>query len=106
MSAKLKAVLTIIGGFIALVGGMLLRRCTKRGRISGVASDIHEVGESVGRTSDAVSDAQLELENSRRIAGEIAVGNADNHSDVERAKEILRSAKARSNQVRRNRKPD
>ena len=103
MWKKVIAVIAAIGGVVL---AFLLGRGISNGRgIPGVAGDIREAGESLDRAGNGIADATGRLDDSHRLAGEIADRNRDNKSDVDRAKEILRRAKARSDKVGRNRKP-
>ena len=104
--STLKKVLAVIGVILTAIVGVLIGRGVSGGRgIPGVAGDIREAGESLGRAGHGIDDATGRLDDSKRLAGEIADRNRDNASDVERAKEILRLALAKSRRVGRNRKP-
>lgn len=104
--AMWKKVLAIGGAILAAIVGVLIGRgLPNRRRVSGTTDNLHELGESIGRAGDHNSDATDAVDDSSRLAGEIADRNRDNKSDVKRAKEILANAKARSGRVGRTRKP-
>jgi len=104
MNATLKTVFATIAAVLAAIGAFLLgRRNTDGGRVQRVDSNLHELRESAERAIDYNNNLGEQLEVSARSAGEIAARNRDNVADVDRAKEILRRAKARSSQDNGNR---
>ena len=106
MNATLKTVLATLGTILAAIIGVLIGRgLPGRRGVRGAADNLHELRESAERAIDYNNNLGEQLEVSARSAGEIAARNRDNVADVDRAKEILRRAKARSDKVGRNRKP-
>lgn len=104
---NVKKILTIIGAILAAIVGVVIGRgLPQRRRVPGVRGNLDALGESARRSADYNKNLGEQLEISRISAGEIADRNRDNVADVERAKEILRRAKARSDQVGRSRKSD
>ena len=104
MNATLKTILATIGAaIIAVIGVLIGRGLPGRRGVRGVDANLHELRESAERAIDYNNQLGEQLEVSARSAGEIAARNRDNVADVDRAKEILRRAKARSSQDHGNR---
>jgi len=105
--STLKKVLAVIGVILTAIVGVLIGRGVSGGRgIPGVAGDIREIRAATGRIRQHNSTARDSINDSLDCAGELAKRNADNKADIDRAKEILRRAKARSSQGNDSRKPD
>ena len=102
-----KKICAVAASILAIVIAYFIgRSLPKRRRVSGVDNDLRDFGEHVDAAELGIRDASDAIRDSRDTAGRIAELNRDAKADVQRAKDILARAKARSNQDGGNRKPD
>ena len=102
-----KKICAIAAAILAVIVAYFIGRgLPNRRRVRGIDTNIHDFGEHVSHTELGISDASDAVGDGRDTAGRIAELNRDAKADVQRAKDILARAKARSNQDGGNRKPD
>lgn len=92
-----KKICAIAGTVLAIiVAAFIGGRLSNRRRVSGTSDDIQPIRDSLDRTGSEVDTARNAVRDSRDIVDDLHDGNRETSHIVERARQILADADARS----------